>query len=74
MGDWAHSSGSSGRVNMTVSAQVKKRQTQKLIAEFPHLYSHLEGENVDSFKEIHRQNKDWASALDEPDVKGWMEY
>lgn len=43
-------------------------------AEFPHLYAHLEGENVDSFKDLHKEGKGWAEVFEKPEVKGWMEY
>ena len=42
-------------------------------AEFPHLYAHLEGENVESFKDVHKGDKSWSVALEEPEVSSWME-
>lgn len=43
-----------------------------IIAEFPHLHAHLEGENVDSFKYIHKEGKSWSSALEQQDIKTWL--
>lgn len=42
------------------------------LAEFPHLYAHLEGENVDSFKELHKQGKDWSTALAQSEIRDWL--
>lgn len=42
------------------------------MVEFPHLYAFLEGENVESFKHVHRQGKDWATTLEQPEIKDWL--
>jgi uncharacterized protein (DUF952 family) len=41
--------------------------------EFPHLYAHLEGENVESFRDVFREGGDWATALNKAEIKGWLE-
>ncbi len=48
-------------------------------AVYPHLYAHsLEGENVDSFKEVFRLAEDkgekasWAPELEKLKVQGWF--
>jgi hypothetical protein len=48
-------------------------------AVYPHLYAHsLEGENVDSFKEVFRLAEDkgekasWAPELEKLKVEGWF--
>ncbi|GFZ46070.1 hypothetical protein JCM24511_04316 [Saitozyma sp. JCM 24511] len=40
---------------------------------FPHLYAHLEGENVESFRDVFREGGDWATALSKGEIKGWLE-
>ncbi|ORX37441.1 hypothetical protein BD324DRAFT_651035 [Kockovaella imperatae] len=42
---------------------------------YPHLHAHLEGENVDSFKEVHKgdSEKGWDTALSKPDIAKWLE-
>jgi hypothetical protein len=37
------------------------------------MYAHLEGENVDSFKNVFRDGGDWARALERAGVIGWLE-
>lgn len=41
-------------------------------SEFPHLHAHLEGENVDSFKYVHKEGKSWISALEQPEIQSWL--
>ena len=47
---------------------------------FPHLHGYgIEGENVESFKEVKRQlefenSEGWAIALDELKKEGWLAY
>lgn len=42
------------------------------VAEFPHLHAHLEGENIDSVKYIHKEGDSWSSALEKQDIKSWL--
>lgn len=44
------------------------------MVEFPHLYAHLNGEDVESFKEIHKSDgeKGWDPALAKKEVKSWL--
>ena len=44
------------------------------ISEFPHLHAHLEGENVDSFKELHKgeAEKGWGAAMAKAEIKDWL--
>lgn len=37
---------------------------------YPHLYAQLEGEDVNSFKEVHKKGRSWDKALG--DVEGWL--
>jgi hypothetical protein len=39
------------------------------LSAYPHLRAHLEGENVESFKELER-GQDWDSALQS--ISGWL--
>lgn len=42
--------------------------------EYPHLFAHLEGENVESFKDVRKGpgEKGWAEALAKPEIKEWL--
>ena len=46
----------------------------RLTAAFPHLFAHLEGENVESVKEVHRREgeKGWDAALTDKDIEQWL--
>ncbi|KAK1925710.1 hypothetical protein DB88DRAFT_436789 [Papiliotrema laurentii] len=41
---------------------------------YPHLFAHLEGENVESFKDVRKGpgEKGWAEALAKPEIKEWL--
>jgi uncharacterized protein (DUF952 family) len=58
---------------------VRRERTRALLtrvrprAEFPHLYAHLEGENVESFRDVFQEGGDWATALNKAEIKGWLE-
>lgn len=45
---------------------------------YPHLYAQLEGENVDSFKELVRggepgKEEDWETVLERARAEGWLQ-
>jgi len=39
------------------------------------LFAHLEGENIDSFKEVHKGDgeKGWDEALAKAEIKDWLQ-
>ncbi|KAK4689465.1 hypothetical protein P7C73_g633, partial [Tremellales sp. Uapishka_1] len=40
--------------------------------EYPHLHAQLEGENIDSFKDVHREGKSWDTVLEGLQKSGWL--
>ena len=50
------------------------KPTPYLTAEYPHLYAHLEGENVDSFKDVFKSQseKGWGASLSQTEIKDWL--
>jgi hypothetical protein len=40
---------------------------------FPHVYGQMEGENVESFKEVGRGEKGWGAALEAERRAGWLQ-
>jgi len=47
---------------------------RRLTAAYPHLFAHLEGENVESVKEVHRREseKGWDEALADKEIQEWL--
>jgi hypothetical protein len=46
-----------------------------MIVVFPHLYAHLEGENVESFKDVHQSpgEKGWAGPMAQLKQDEWLQ-
>lgn len=54
----------------TSSGDSKSKCGSMFTPAFPHLYAHLEGENIDSFREIENGPKGWDGALQS--IQDWL--